>query len=55
MNKDQIKGKVTEIAGSVERRAGELTGNKKTQAEGIQKQAKGKIQKAWGNVKSSVK
>jgi uncharacterized protein YjbJ (UPF0337 family) len=55
MNKDQIKGKVTEITGRIERQAGKLTGNRKTQLAGMRKQAKGKIQKAWGNVKSSVK
>ena len=55
MNKDQVKGKVKDIAGRIERQAGEWTGDEKKEAHGTMKQAEGKIQNAWGNVKDSGK
>lgn len=53
MNKDNIKGKAKDIAGRVERQAGEWTGDKKAQAEGMGKQVEGKVQKAWGDLKDA--
>lgn len=53
MNKDNIKGKAKDIAGRVERQAGEWTGDNKAQAEGLGKQAEGKVQKAWGDLKDA--
>ena len=55
MNKDQVKGKVKDVAGRIERQAGEWTGDEKKEAHGIMKQAEGKIQNAWGNVKDAGK
>jgi uncharacterized protein YjbJ (UPF0337 family) len=55
MNKDQVEGKIKDVAGRVERQAGEWTGDKETQAEGSLKQAEGKVQNAWGNVKDATK
>jgi uncharacterized protein YjbJ (UPF0337 family) len=55
MNKDQVKGKVKDITGRVERQAGEWTGDEKKEAHGTMKQAEGKIQNAWGNVKDAGK
>jgi uncharacterized protein YjbJ (UPF0337 family) len=55
MDKDEVKGKVKDIAGRAERQAGEWTGNKRAQAEGTKKQAEGKVQNAWGKVKDTVK
>jgi len=40
MNKDRIKGKVKDVAGRVERQAGEWTGDSKTQAEASQNSSK---------------
>jgi len=54
MDKDQIKGKAKDIAGRVERQAGEWTGDKKSQAEGLKKQVEGKVQKAWGDVRDEA-
>ncbi|MEY2413869.1 MAG: hypothetical protein QOD84_2475 [Acidobacteriaceae bacterium] len=54
MDKDRIEGKVKDIAGRVERQAGEWTGDEKTQAKGAAKQAEGKVQNAWGKVKDAV-
>jgi len=55
MDKDEIKGKAKDIAGRVERQAGEWTGNEETQAKGAAKQAEGKVQNAFGKVKDAVK
>lgn len=51
MNKDRVEGKVKDVAGRVERQAGEWTGDQKIQIRGAAKQAKGKIQNAVGKVK----
>jgi uncharacterized protein YjbJ (UPF0337 family) len=55
MNKDQVKGKVKDVAGRIERQAGEWTGDEKKEVHGTTKQAEGKIQNAWGNVKDASK
>jgi uncharacterized protein YjbJ (UPF0337 family) len=55
MDQDQVKGKVKDIAGGAERKVGEWTGNKETEAKGAAKQAEGKVQNAWGTVKDAVK
>lgn len=55
MNKDQVKGTMDDAAGRVKRQAGEWTGDTKTQAEGATQQVKGKVEKAWGNVKDAAK
>jgi len=47
MNEDQVKGKVKDVAGRVERQAGEWTGDAETEAKGAAKQAEGKVQNAW--------
>lgn len=55
MNKDRIKGKMKDVEGSIERKAGELTGNPKTQVKGAAKQVEGKLQNALGKVKDASK
>jgi len=55
MDKDRIKGKAKDIAGRVERQAGEWTGDSETQAKGAAKQAEGKLQNAWGKVKDKAR
>jgi uncharacterized protein YjbJ (UPF0337 family) len=54
MNKDQIEGKVKDVVGRIERQAGEWTGDKKKQVKGAAKQAEGKLQNTWGNVKDAA-
>jgi uncharacterized protein YjbJ (UPF0337 family) len=54
MNKDEVKGKAKDIAGRVQRQAGEWTGNKESAAKGAAKQVEGKVQNAWGKVKDTV-
>ena len=55
MNKDQVKGKVKDLVGRIERQAGEWTGDEKKEVHGTMKQAEGKIQNAWGNAKDAGK
>jgi uncharacterized protein YjbJ (UPF0337 family) len=55
VNKDRIEGKVKDVAGSIERKAGELTDNPKLQVKGAAKQVEGKVQNAVGQVKDAVK
>jgi uncharacterized protein YjbJ (UPF0337 family) len=53
MDKDRVKGKVSDLKGRIKRQVGEWTGDEKTQAEGAAEQVKGKIQNAWGKVKDA--
>lgn len=55
MDKDTIKGTVDDAAGRAKRQVGEWTGDNQTQAEGAAQQVKGKVEKAWGNVKDAVR
>ncbi|MFZ0953205.1 MAG: CsbD family protein [Candidatus Sulfotelmatobacter sp.] len=53
MNKDQVEGKVKDVAGRIERQAGEWTGDKKKEVHGAVKQVEGKLQNAWGKAKNA--
>jgi len=55
MNKDRVEGKMKDVAGRVERQAGEWTDNEKMQVRGAAKQAQGKIQNAVGKLKDASK
>lgn len=55
MNKDQVEGKLKDVGGRAERQVGEWTGDEERQGHGAMKQAEGKIQKAWGDVKDAGK
>ena len=55
MDKDQIKGKMDDVAGRVKRQAGEWTGDKDLQAEGTKDQAKGKAENTFGKVKDAAR
>ena len=54
MNRDQVKGTAKDVAGKVQRKVGELTGNKRQQAKGAAKQVQGKMQKGMGNVEQAL-
>jgi len=54
MNRNQAKGTAKDVAGNVQRKFGELTGNKTQQAKGAAKQVQGKMQKGMGNVEQAV-
>jgi uncharacterized protein YjbJ (UPF0337 family) len=53
MDKDRIKGQAEDMKGRAERKAGQFTGDKKTEAQGIADQAKGKVQNAFGKMKDA--
>lgn len=55
MNNDRVEGKLKDVAGRVERQAGEWTGDPKKQAEGTAKQVEGKVQNAFGKAKDAIK
>lgn len=55
MNKDQIKGAAKEVAGKVQRKAGELVDSPEHQAKGAAKEVAGKVQKRAGDVKEDMK
>ncbi|MFZ0864102.1 MAG: CsbD family protein [Candidatus Sulfotelmatobacter sp.] len=55
MNKDRVEGKAKDIAGRVERQAGEWTNDPNMQVKGTAKQAEGKVQNAWGKAKDAGK
>lgn len=54
MNRDQVKGTAKDIAGKIQRKTGELTGNKSQQLKGAAKQVVGKVQKGIGDVRDDV-
>jgi uncharacterized protein YjbJ (UPF0337 family) len=53
MNKDEIKGKIKEVEGRVQQKAGEWTGSKEDQLKGMGKQAEGKLQEGVGKLKDA--
>lgn len=55
MNKENVEGKAKDIAGRVQRKAGEWTDDKEQQSRGIEKQAEGKAQDTAGKVKEAGK
>ena len=55
MDKDTVKGTINDAAGRAKRQVGEWTGDTNTQVEGAAQQAKGKLQKAWGNAKDAAR
>jgi uncharacterized protein YjbJ (UPF0337 family) len=55
MNKDRIEGKVKDVAGRVERQAGEWTDDPQKQVHGSAKQVEGKLQNELGKVKDASK
>ncbi|MEP6963987.1 MAG: CsbD family protein [Polaromonas sp.] len=55
MNKDQVKGSVKEVAGKVQRKAGEIVGSDEQQIKGGAKEAEGKIQKKVGDARETLK
>jgi len=54
MNKNQIEGSVKDVAGKVQQKIGEVTGNANQQVKGVVKQIEGKVQKGVGDVEQAV-
>jgi uncharacterized protein YjbJ (UPF0337 family) len=55
MDKDRVKGTVDDAAGRIKRQVGEWTGDTGAQVEGAAQQVKGKVEKAWGNMKDAAR
>ena len=55
MNKDQIKGAATEVAGKAQRALGDAVDSPKHEAKGLAREAEGKVQKNIGNARETVK
>ena len=54
MNRNQMKGAAKNVAGKVQQKLGELTGNKTQKAKGVAKQLQGKVQRGAGNVEEAL-
>ena len=55
MNRDQVKGTAKDVAGKIQRKAGEATGNGTQELKGAAKQVVGKVQKGVGDIRSDAK
>ena len=55
MHKDQIKGAMKDMKGSVKETAGRATGDRKMEAEGATEKTMGKLQKGVGDVKDAAR
>ena len=55
MNENQVKGGAKDIAGKVQEKVGEVTGNKTQEAKGDAKQVEGQVQRKTGDVQEAVK
>jgi uncharacterized protein YjbJ (UPF0337 family) len=53
MHKDEIKGKMKDIKGRLERQAGEWTGDQHAQLKGMADQAEGKLQQGAGKLEDA--
>lgn len=54
MNRDQVKGRVKEAAGTVQQKAGKAAGSVTQQAKGLAKRAAGKVQKVVGDARNDA-
>ena len=54
MNKDQVTGKVEQVAGRVKQGVGETLGNQNLANQGVADQVKGAAKETWGNVKDAA-
>lgn len=55
MDKDRVEGAVHQAKGSVKEAVGKVTGDKKTQAEGVAEKAAGKVQNTAGGAKDAAR
>ena len=53
-NNDEIKGKFEQGKGTIKDKVGELTGNRRMEAEGEAKHAEGETRETWGKFKRGV-
>ncbi len=55
MNKDQIKGRMKEAGGKLQKKMGDALDSPAQQAKGMAREQAGKLQKNWGDAKEEVK
>jgi uncharacterized protein YjbJ (UPF0337 family) len=55
MDKDRVEGVAHQAKGTLKEKAGKLTGDAKTEAEGKAEKAAGKVQNAVGGLKDAVR
>lgn len=55
MDKDRVAGGAKKAKGSVKEAIGKVTGDSKTQAEGVAEKAAGRTQNAGGDVKDTLR
>jgi uncharacterized protein YjbJ (UPF0337 family) len=54
INKDEVKGKFEQVKGAVKDKAGEMTGNRRLEAEGEEERTEGQARETWGSIKRNV-
>jgi uncharacterized protein YjbJ (UPF0337 family) len=54
MNKHQIEGSVKDVAGKIQQKVGQATGNTKLQVKGVAKQIEGRVEKGVGDVEQAL-
>lgn len=54
MNRDQVKGRMKDMGGKIQEKAGKATGNRSQQAKGLLNQGVGKVQKTVGDAANEV-
>jgi uncharacterized protein YjbJ (UPF0337 family) len=55
IDKDRIKGSAKQVKGSVKESIGKVTGNRRTEAEGVADKTAGKVQGEFGKAKDAVR
>ena len=54
MNKERVNGAIDEVVGNAKQHIGNLTGDKRTQLEGVGQELKGKVETGVGKVKDAL-
>lgn len=54
MNKDQIKGRMEEVAGATKKVTGKIVGNRKLEQKGRVEEVGGKARAGYGNAKDEL-
>lgn len=55
MNKDQVEGKLQDIGGKIQEKAGKVFGSTEQRVKGLANQAEAKTQEKIGDLKEAVK
>ncbi len=55
MNKDQLKGRLTQAGGKAQKEVGKALDSPAQEGKGLAREQKGKAQKTWGDAKDTVR